>query len=70
MTDSTERRTILYTGTVQGVGFRWTTERVLADASVTGYVRNLADGRVELVIEGDPRHTEAAAARVRAALGS
>jgi len=70
VTDSTERRTILYTGTVQGVGFRWTTERAVADVSVTGYVRNLADGRVELVVEGDPSQTEAAAARVRAALGS
>ena len=70
VTDSTERRTILYTGTVQGVGFRWTTERALADVSVSGYVRNLPDGRVELVIEGEPSQTEAAAERVRRALGS
>lgn len=70
MTDSTERRTILYSGTVQGVGFRWTTERVLADAGVSGYVRNLPDGRVELVIEGQPSQTEAAVERVRRALGS
>jgi len=69
VTESIERRTILYTGTVQGVGFRWTTERVLADVSVSGYVRNLADGRVELVVEGEPSQTEAAAERIRRALG-
>ena len=70
MTDSTERRTILYTGTVQGVGFRFTTVRALADIAVSGYVRNLADGRVELVVEGEPSQTEVAVERVRRALGS
>lgn len=65
-----ERRTVLYSGTVQGVGFRWTTERVLADVVVSGYVRNLPDGRVELVVEGEPSQTEAAVERVRRALGS
>ena len=70
VTDSAERRTILYTGTVQGVGFRFTTVRVLADVAVSGYVRNLVDGRVELVVEGEPSQTETAAERVRRALGS
>lgn len=40
-------------GTVQGVGFRGFTERELRALGATGYVRNLADGRVEAVIEGD-----------------
>lgn len=70
MPDSRERRTIFYTGMVQGVGFRFTTVRVLADVAVTGYVRNLVDGRVELVIEGAPAQTEEAVGRVRRALGS
>lgn len=70
MPDPTERRTVFYTGTVQGVGFRFTTVRVLADVAVTGYVRNLADGRVELVVEGQPGRTEQALGRVRRALGS
>ena len=70
MTDPAERRTILYTGAVQGVGFRFTTVRVLADVAVSGYVRNLADGRVELVVEGEPSQTQAAVERVRGALGA
>jgi acylphosphatase len=49
----TERRTVLYTGRVQGVGFRYTTQGIARRYDVTGYVRNLPDGRVELVAEGD-----------------
>jgi acylphosphatase len=62
----TERRTILYAGRVQGVGFRWTVLRLLADLNLTGYVRNLRNGRVELVLEGTPVAIEEAAGRVRA----
>ena len=47
------RRTVHFAGRVQGVGFRYTTESLAADfPEVRGYVRNLADGRVELVMEG------------------
>ena len=46
------RRTVLFTGHVQGVGFRYTTCRIADRHTVTGYVRNLPDGRVEAVIEG------------------
>ena len=48
----TLRRTVLYAGTVQGVGFRFTAERVARRFSVGGSVRNLPDGRVEVVAEG------------------
>ena len=48
----TIRRTIYFTGRVQGVGFRFTAESVATRFTVTGYVRNLPDGRVELVAEG------------------
>jgi len=44
--------TIIYSGTVQGVGFRYTAKQVAMGYEVTGCVRNLADGRVELVAEG------------------
>ena len=47
------RKTVYYSGRVQGVGFRYTTRHVAADYTVTGFVRNLADGRVELVVEGE-----------------
>ncbi len=46
------RWTTLFEGTVQGVGFRYTTERVAGRFAVSGYVRNLVDGRVEVVAEG------------------
>jgi len=36
------------------VGFRYTTERIARRFAVTGYVRNLPDGRVEMVAEGMP----------------
>jgi len=47
-----ERRKVLFSGTVQGVGFRATTAHLAGRFSVTGYVKNLRDGRVELVVEG------------------
>jgi acylphosphatase len=47
------RRHVCYSGTVQGVGFRYTARTCAHDAGVTGFVRNLSDGRVELVVEGD-----------------
>ena len=50
--DERVRWTILFAGTVQGVGFRYTTERVARSFSVAGVVRNLPDGRVEVVAEG------------------
>ncbi len=46
------RRTIHFSGFVQGVGFRFTTQAIAARFPVTGFVRNLPDGRVELVAEG------------------
>jgi len=53
MTISTlQRRQIVYSGEVQGVGFRYTTRSLARGFEVTGYVRNLPDRRVELVVEG------------------
>ena len=49
-----ERREVHYSGHVQGVGFRYTVQHLAAGFSVAGYVRNLADGRVQLVAEGAP----------------
>jgi acylphosphatase len=46
------RMCIFYSGSVQGVGFRYTTKSVAAGFEVTGTVRNLLDGRVELIAEG------------------
>ncbi|MEO1999328.1 MAG: acylphosphatase [Planctomycetaceae bacterium] len=43
---------VIYTGRVQGVGFRWTTRSIARRFPVTGTVRNLPDGTVELVAQG------------------
>lgn len=50
---------IFYSGHVQGVGFRYTAKSVAAGFEVVGYVRNLPDGRVELVAEGAKDELEA-----------
>ena len=41
-----------YSGNVQGVGFRATASMIARRHPVTGWVRNLADGRVQLLVEG------------------
>jgi acylphosphatase len=47
-----ERLTCHFSGHVQGVGFRYTVRNIALQYDVAGYVRNLPDGRVELVMEG------------------
>jgi acylphosphatase len=47
-----QRLHILYAGRVQGVGFRYTVRTLALGFTVTGTVRNLPDGRVELTAEG------------------
>lgn len=49
---------VYYSGWVQGVGFRYATRSVAAGFEVTGLVRNLPDGRVELVAEGERAELE------------
>lgn len=44
--------TVLFTGRVQGVGFRYQTLQVAKEFEVAGYVQNLPDGRVQLEAEG------------------
>jgi acylphosphatase len=60
-----QRRAVEYSGRVQGVGFRYTTHAIARRYQVSGYVRNRADGRVELVAEGPPNELEAFLAEVR-----
>ena len=43
---------IIVSGLVQGVGFRYYIYRQANSLGLTGYVRNLPDGRVEMVCEG------------------
>lgn len=53
------RRRLIYSGRVQGVGFRYTTARIARRHPVTGYVRNQPDGTVELVADGPSDAVEA-----------
>ena len=53
-----ERVTNFYAGKVQGVGFRYTVRMLATGFEVTGTVRNLEDGRVELIAEGEKTELE------------
>ena len=44
---------LIYSGHVQGVGFRYSVKQIAAGFDVTGRVRNLADGRVEMFLQGE-----------------
>ena len=48
-----EAYVFLISGLVQGVGFRWFAEREASRRQVRGYVRNLPDGRVEVLAQAD-----------------
>ena len=48
-----KRAHIYYSGHVQGVGFRYTTEDIARSMKLTGWVKNLPDRRVEVVCEGE-----------------
>jgi len=54
-----QHETVYFTGHVQGVGFRCTTSQVAKEYEVTGFVRNLPDGRVHLEVEGEKPEIEA-----------
>ena len=45
-------RHIIFSGSVQGVGFRFTAHRIAGQHQLTGYVRNLTDGTVEMLAQG------------------
>lgn len=47
-----QRIHVLFSGQVQGVGFRFITERIAGELGLGGFVRNLPDGRVEVICEG------------------
>ena len=53
MEDRVHRITAHFKGRVQGVGFRYQTLNMAKNFEVSGFVRNLPDGRVELVVEGE-----------------
>lgn len=53
--ENKKRVQVIYSGMVQGVGFRFSAEAIAQELGVEGYVKNLRDGRVELVAEADEK---------------
>lgn len=58
------RAHIFYSGIVQGVGFRYAVQRFARELDVSGWVRNLSDGRVEILAEGSQENIQAMMDRV------
>lgn len=56
---STIRRAATVTGRVQGVSFRYHTDRQASRLGVTGWIRNAEDGSVQLEVQGEPDQVEA-----------
>jgi acylphosphatase len=61
------RLQIFYSGRVQGVGFRYVVKAAAAGFEITGTVRNVPDGRVEVVAEGARAELEAFREAIRGA---
>jgi acylphosphatase len=50
---------VTFTGRVQGVGFRYTTRRIAGRYTISGFVRNLPSGAVEMLAQGPAEQVEA-----------
>lgn len=69
MPEQVDRLHAIFSGEVQGVGFRYTTRRLAASyPEITGMVRNLPDGTVELLAEGERETIERFLADIRSAM--
>ena len=64
-----ERCEVYYSGMVQGVGFRYTVRMLARRFAVTGFVKNLPDGRVQLVVEGRAEEVQGLLRAVAAEMG-
>lgn len=66
---SPQRRELVYSGHVQGVGFRYTARRIAQGYKVVGFVRNLWDGRVQIVVEGQAQEIGAFLGEIETRMG-
>lgn len=60
-----KRAHVYFTGRVQGVGFRYTAEGYALEIGLGGWVKNLRDGRVELLCEGSKEQIEELFQRIK-----
>lgn len=66
MADSAKH--VIFIGRVQGVGFRFTAHRIAARHFLTGFVRNLPDGTVEMLAQGQPKDISGCIAEIERAM--
>ena len=64
-----QQRELYYAGRVQGIGFRYTARSLAGGFDVAGFVRNLPDGRVHLVVEGATAELDKFLDAVKAEIG-
>lgn len=64
------RLKVIFSGTVQGVGFRYTTRHLAQQFPITGYVRNCPDGCVAMIAEGEKKDLEAFLLSIHKLLGA
>ena len=64
-----KRLHIYYSGDVQGVGFRFTAERIAKGLGLKGFVKNLNDGGVEVVAEGEEERLKEFQNRIKLEMG-
>ncbi len=64
--DGIARYSLLFSGSVQGVGFRWTNQGLARERGLTGWVQNLPDGTVRMEIQGSTKAIAAHFERIHA----
>ncbi len=60
---------VIFSGRVQGVGFRYTCHRIAIRYELTGFTKNLPDGSVELLIQGHPEDVADCLADIKKSFG-
>ena len=55
---ATAAKNVIFSGTVQGIGFRFTVSRIATRYDLAGYVKNLPDGSVEMLVQGENSEIE------------
>ena len=65
-----QRKTCYFSGRVQGVGFRYTAQNIAQQFDVRGFVKNLPDGRVQLVMEGPDSEMDSVVDSIRQRMNS